>query len=910
MHSLTVRSGGPTAGSRLPAAAFAALLLGALAPACADVQLGDQKVPRERFVAYIFIGHSNMDGHARVRDNPPNARAWRYDRATQSWVPATDDGSPIMPFLNRMCEAFPDYHIGAIKWSISAATIARRYRRATGDLHGPLIAAANQEKQRCTLGGVIAMIGFVEAGDEQRASDFLGQVKGMVAEFREDLREPDLPFLIGKYEDGARDNRGFKQIVREAIYQVPKSIPRSAVIDKDGPYCDGHHYNVEGQRIWAHEAARLIVERRLFPFAPPVRVALTGPRDNQSFQRGAPVTLTAQADSEEGKIAEVAFLNEDQRLGAVNRPPFEFVWKDAPEGIHHLRATASDDKSNAARSTAVTVAVGDVPLALMVPGSTALSAAEEAVRRRMEALGYLVRVVDDDEATAKHAEGTAVVLIPASCHGLAVRKFHASPAPVVIWNNFCPELRIATPTSGAIAPEMDSVRIADPKHPLAGGLTGTVKVYRRPLQMRWNNPNAYTQIPATLVGEPHKGAIYAYETGAPLPRLEGRAVNRRVALFMCQAAGSQLTEAGWKLFDAAVRWAAAGKPLDKMTREELAKVAHRYDTWPANRTGLVFLWENGAEPNRVAKPEGGTRLCEATPRGRAAYGRFWQMDVSGGSFVADGAAAALLEACKRGNQFSVEATITPAVGKQAEETRIVSFSSGKDSCNFALGYDGSSLTFRLRTSRTGPAGAGGQFTEISAGKPSHVVMACFPGSIRVYVNGQSVGTIFNFTGDLSTWEKQHLIFGDDWTGGADWRGRIEGIAIYGRGMSVDEARERYELYTRRLADRKPAPRVAVLATLKKTSRPPDPPDAYPRSLVMNLYRVKKVVEGTCAQPDILVAQWATLDGKPQPRVRGRTAGRDYPLLLEPFEAHPELESEERNNETGRIDLPVYYDLER
>jgi hypothetical protein len=913
MRDALPEAGGAMTNSRRMLTAGAAALLWLCGAAGADIQLGEEQVPQDRFVVYIFVGHSNMVGQAKIRDNPPNPRAWRYDRRTQGWVQATDDGSPLMPFLNGMCKAFPDYHIGAIKWSVSAASIEQRYRKATGNLYASLIAAAGREKQRCTLGGVLAMLGFVEAGDQRRANDFRDQVKGMVTEFREDLREPELPFLIGKYEEGARNIRGFREVVREAIYKIPELIPRSVVIDTDGPYVDGHHYNAEGQRLWAREAVRLVVEKRLFPFAPPVRVRLTAPRLNECLKRGAAVTLTAEAASEEGEIAEVAFFDGKQRLGAVRRAPFRFVWKGAAEGIHHLQAAAKDAKDNAAESTVVTVGVGDVPAALMVAGSTALSAGEEAVKRRMEGLGYLVAVSDDDSATPKAVADSEVVLITASCHGLAVRKFYESPIPAVIWNNYCPELRIATQTSGAIAPSQDSVTITDPKHPLAAGLTGTVKVYKRPLSMRWNYPNAYTQIPAALVGKPQMAAIYAYETGAKLPRLTGKAFNRRVAMFMGHFAGSELTEAGWKLFDAAVRWAAAGKPLDKMTREELARATHRYDAWPANRTGLVFLWENASRPNRVALTEGeGTRLCKAEPRGKATYGRFCEMDVAGGSFVADDVAEALLAACRKSQQFAVEATITPAAGGQSGDARIVSFSSGAESCNFMLGHDGRSLVFRLRTSKTGKDGARGVLAPLPAGRPTHVVLTCAPGTIQVYLNGESAGTVFRFNGDLGTWEKQHLVFGDEWAGGADWRGRIEGVALYARWMNLNEARERYALYSRRLKERKDAPHVRLLATLKKASRPPEPADAYPRSLVINLYRVRRILSGKLGEDskEVLVAQWATLDGKPLARVRGRKAGEDYTLTLEPFSAHPQLDSEERHNETGKLDLPVFYDVER
>ena len=890
----------------LAAGCLAALLAAVAAPASGDVRLGDETVPRERFIVYLFIGHSNMDGRARKRINPPHERAWWYDGRGQNWVPAAADGSPVMPFLRAMCERHGEYHFGAIKMSVSAARIHQRYRKGCGH-YDALVAVAQREKPRCTLGGVLAMIGFAEAGNQQEATGFLDQARGMMQEMREDLREPTLPLLIGKYEEGARDNRGFKHVVQEAIYRIPKEIEHAAVIDTDGPYIDGHHYTAEGQKAWAEEGARLIDEKRLFPFAPPVRVRLTAPAEGQVFDAGD-VKLTVQATSEEGKIAAVTFFADGKKLGADNAAPFELAWNAPAQGIHHLKAAAKDGRGNTAESVAVTMAVGDVPSVLLVPGSTNLCSTEMLIKRRLERLGYLVHTVSDDDVTTESANGRSAVLIPASCHGLAVRKFRLSPAPVVIWNDFCPELRIVPRRGGAIVSGVDTLAIPDGSHPLSAGLAGPVQVFDQPQRVRWVHPGDGVHVAATLDGHDDRAALFAYDAGDPLPHIGRAAPNRRVSLFLGHFAATHFTDAGWKLFDAAVRWAVEGEPLADAGEAPPPP----YDEWPANRDRLAFLWDSVRATNRVEKLTGkGTRVCEATPHGTATYDRLFRMDTRGGSFRAPQMDAALAAACRESRQFSVELTVTPAGGHQ-KWSRIFSYDAGNAACNVVLGQEGEWLFFRLRTSRTDKHGASGGLCRIDVAKTSHVVLTCGQGAVRAYIDGEPSGTVFEYHGDLSTWAPQQVVFGDSSAGGHNWNGRIEGVCLYARALRAGEIRQRWALFRPRLKadDRKPPPRVVIAGKLLKTSAPAEPAELYRRSLVVYEYEVQQVLEGELDARRILVAHWATLDGRPVLRTRGLRTRGNYRLTIEPFDAHPELAGEERNDETGGLDLPVFYDVDR
>jgi hypothetical protein len=100
------------------------------------------------------------------------------------------------------------------------------------------------------------------------------------------------------------------------------------------------------------------------------------------------------------------------------------------------------------------------------------------------------------------------------------------------------------------------ITIENAAHPLAAGLSGTVKVLNVPLKMRWGAPLPGASQIATFAGAADQAALlFGYERGAVTAA--GPAPARRVGLFLGNGRVIRaLTEQGWRLFDAAVAWAA------------------------------------------------------------------------------------------------------------------------------------------------------------------------------------------------------------------------------------------------------------------------------------------------------------------------------------------------------------------
>ena len=173
---------------------------------------------------------------------------------------------------------------------------------------------------------------------------------------------------------------------------------------------------------------------------------------------------------------------------------------------------------------------------------------------------------------------------------------------------------------------------------------------------------------------------------------------------------------------------------------------------PGSRDGLVFLW-HGSLADRG----------EIEPRGDAKIGNDGQMDLTGGAFFTKNANDALLAACQASNQLTLECLVTTDSLNQDGPARIMSFSNDSTHRNFTLGQNGSRFAVRIRTPRTGPNAMGGEFSfsEIEAGKPTHVIVSYFDRNVYCYINGELVHVSNGIQGDFSNWEPYPLLFGDE-----------------------------------------------------------------------------------------------------------------------------------------------------
>ena len=380
------------------------------------------------------------------------------------------------------------------------------------------------------------------------------------------------------------------------------------------------------------------------------------------------------------------------------------------------------------------------------------------------------------------------------------------------------------------------------------------------------------------------------------------------------------------------------------------------DAWPGSFDGLVFYWQNRSKANTFTDPV--TQLscvCRAEAKGRARYGRHFEMAPSGGAFIADGGAGELIEKCAASRQLGIEVLIIPMNGNYnivagvgdpgsassrpttacPEQGRrviscrrpnlnsdgnnnllpIIGYASQAAEWNFMLGQKENQLVFQMRAEKTGrnyilSLGA------LASNVPNHIVVSCSSSSVTCYLNGKQISCHDSVFG--GNWERGLIMFGnesrreypvDPVDGKSDWKGLIENVALYSRWIGPEEARKKYSSSVAASTERKPLPVLSVNAKLISMPIVPVPESIAPyrRALAVGQYRIEQVTEGTCSNREVMVAQWVILDGQKLKSAQHQK-GKKYPLRLEQFSDHPELEGERLIMDSDRFDLPLYYDV--
>ena len=192
------------------------------------------------------------------------------------------------------------------------------------------------------------------------------------------------------------------------------------------------------------------------------------------------------------------------------------------------------------------------PVAVLVTGDHALEAGDGAVKGRLEALGFGVRVVRQATLDQNSLAGVRLVVVTESTQSEEVgRYFTDRPIPTIVAEyNLLDDMGM-TSQRGTVGGQRE-IDIVKPASRLAANLSGRVKVYDDAMIAAWGKPSNAADVAATVKGDSGKATVFGYEAGASMVGMNAPA--RRVGLFMYR--GDNLTKAGWALFDAAASWAA------------------------------------------------------------------------------------------------------------------------------------------------------------------------------------------------------------------------------------------------------------------------------------------------------------------------------------------------------------------
>jgi hypothetical protein len=195
----------------------------------------------------------------------------------------------------------------------------------------------------------------------------------------------------------------------------------------------------------------------------------------------------------------------------------------------------------------------------------ALQESDRLFKNRLEAIGFAVNVMAVDAASVEELRRANVVVLSFTVDaGALPDSFIDLPVPIVaVESSAFTQLRFTGPRWGrdvGNGPRLSDVLIANPDHPLAAGLEGSVRVFNHPMRVRWAAPPETATAVASYPGAPDENTlVFGYERGDFTA--DGRAAARRVGLFLGNdEIVRSLNEQGWRLFEAAVSWCASAHP--------------------------------------------------------------------------------------------------------------------------------------------------------------------------------------------------------------------------------------------------------------------------------------------------------------------------------------------------------------
>jgi hypothetical protein len=179
-----------------------------------------------------------------------------------------------MAILHTALAHAPDSYIISIGYGHSGATdgYCPNFRRK-GLFYSLFMDAAKELKGKVTFGGIYTMLGITEyhlgpAG----LNSFADCLAGIAQDVREDLGEPNLPLMVGDWNQGGMGiyapGSQYGVIVRPQIQMVPGKTTHAAVIPTDGlPMEDDRHLNMMGHKMWAERGYKLMSDKGWAPWA-------------------------------------------------------------------------------------------------------------------------------------------------------------------------------------------------------------------------------------------------------------------------------------------------------------------------------------------------------------------------------------------------------------------------------------------------------------------------------------------------------------------------------------------------------------------------------------------------------------------------------------------------------------------
>lgn len=281
----SVAQGGAPAAAGAPGVAGSPAAAGSSgASSGVTITLGGVNVPKEKAIAFIHIGHSNMYGEA---SSPPSSRAYHYTETnphafmyhpgsppTLSKEPTAGGpgAGPGTALVKEAAVLAPDYYFISLGYGQPSAYCSQFI--PGGLYYDDLIAGPKAIKGRVTFGAIFIYLGITERhGTAADTAGFPNCINTLVTAIRNDVGDPSLPALMNDYEvEGSGDfvvNGAVYNAIYPEIQMCPSVVSNFALVSAATlGMQDDHHFNFDGQRTWAQRALQKMKDKGWFHWAP------------------------------------------------------------------------------------------------------------------------------------------------------------------------------------------------------------------------------------------------------------------------------------------------------------------------------------------------------------------------------------------------------------------------------------------------------------------------------------------------------------------------------------------------------------------------------------------------------------------------------------------------------------------
>jgi len=197
-------------------------------------------------------------------------------------------------------------------------------------------------------------------------------------------------------------------------------------------------------------------------------------------------------------------------------------------------------------------------IALISQLNGASASVDVTIQKYLQAQGYQVELLDQSVSPSSLNHPDLVILSSTVASKNLKSGWRQLPIPLMTWeNDYLDDLAMTGKRINTDFGEVEKERylwLVNAPHPLSAHLpAGTRNVYKAQAPMSWGKPGLGATIIATIYGQPEKMAIWGYEKGATMD-YESLAPAKRLMFFLNNETFPNLSEDGFKLFDASVQW--------------------------------------------------------------------------------------------------------------------------------------------------------------------------------------------------------------------------------------------------------------------------------------------------------------------------------------------------------------------